>query len=105
MSKHTQGPWTAHFDEDYFVRGSDGGRVAMMQNLKGLHGLGGRRTGEESAANCRLIAAAPDLLDALNMALDELMVAGFSYNIYGSSPVSDALIYGMEVIDKATNKT
>jgi len=77
MSGHTPGPWTAHFDEDYFVRGPDGGRVAMMQHLKGLHGLGGRRTCEESAANCRLIAASPDLLAALEMTLQELIDAGY----------------------------
>lgn len=65
MSKHTPGPWKAHFEESYFVTGPDLGRVAMMMNLKGAHGLGGRRTGDESAANCRLIAAAPDLLEAL----------------------------------------
>jgi len=34
-------------------------------NLKGAHGLAGRRHGDEVAANARLIAAAPDLLDAL----------------------------------------
>jgi hypothetical protein len=67
MSKHTPGPWAAHFEEAYFVTGPDLGRVAMMMNLKGAHGLGGRRTGDESAANCRLIAAAPDLLEALQI--------------------------------------
>jgi hypothetical protein len=36
-----------------------------MTHLKGAHGLGGRRSGDESAANARLIAAAPDLLEAL----------------------------------------
>ena len=65
MSAHTPGPWRAHFAEAYFVTGPDLGRVAMMMNLKGAHGLGGRRSGDESAANCRLIAAAPELLDAL----------------------------------------
>jgi len=65
MSKHTPGPWVAHFEEAYFVTGPDLGRVAMMQNLKGAHGLGGRRSGQESAANNRLIAAAPDLLSVL----------------------------------------
>ena len=60
MSKHTPGPWKAHFEEAYYVTGPDRGRVAMMLNLKGAHGLGGRRTGEESAANARLIAAAPE---------------------------------------------
>lgn len=65
MSKHTPGPWKAHFEDAYFVTGPDLGRVAMMMNLKGAHGLGGRRSGNESAANARLIAAAPDLLEAL----------------------------------------
>ncbi len=65
MSKHTPGPWEAHLDEAYFVTGPDRGRVAIMTHLKGAHGLGGRRSGDESAANARLIAAAPDLLEAL----------------------------------------
>jgi hypothetical protein len=64
MSKHTPGPWKAHFEEAYFVTGPDLGRVAMMMNLKGALGLRGRRSGDESAANARLIAAAPDLLKA-----------------------------------------
>lgn len=68
-AKHTPGPWKARFEEAYYVTGPDLGRVAMMMNLKGAHGLGGRRSGEESAANCRLIAAAPDMLDALRDAL------------------------------------
>lgn len=65
--KHTPGPWEANFGEAYFITGPDLGRVAMMMNLKGAHGLGGRRSGDESAANCRLIAAAPDLLAALQI--------------------------------------
>ncbi len=69
--KHTPGPWKAHFEEAYFVTGPDLGRVAMMMNLKGKHGLAGRRSGEESAANCRLIAAAPDLLEALRSMLED----------------------------------
>ena len=63
--KHTPGPWKARFEEAYYVTGPDLGRVAMMMHLKGAYGLGGRRTGEESAANCRLIAAAPALYEAL----------------------------------------
>lgn len=70
MSKHTPGPWKAHFEEAYFVTGPDLGRVAMMMNLKGAHGLGGRRSGDESASNARLIAAAPELLEALRGALE-----------------------------------
>ncbi len=72
MSKHTPGPWKAHFEEAYFVTGPDLGRVAMMMNLKGAHGLGGRRSGDESAANARLIAAAPELLNALRDLVDAM---------------------------------
>lgn len=72
MSKHTPGPWKAHFEEAYFVTGPDLGRVAMMMNLKGAYGLGGRRSGDESAANCRLIAAAPEMLTLLRATFDAL---------------------------------
>lgn len=68
MSKYTPGPWKAHFEEAYFVTGPDLGRVAIMMNLKGAHGLGGRRSGDESAANAHLIAAAPEMLEALRLA-------------------------------------
>ncbi len=71
-AKHTPGPWKARFEEAYYVTGPDLGRVAMMMNLKGAYGLGGRRTGEESAANCRLIAAAPALYEALARLLPEI---------------------------------
>ncbi len=72
----TPGPWKAHFEEAHFVIGPDLGRVAMMMNLKGAHGLGGRRSGAESAANCRLIAAAPDLLGALQVCASHIIDRG-----------------------------
>ena len=50
MSAHTPGPWAAHFEEAYFVTGPDLGRVAMMMNLKGAHGLAGRRSAAVSVA-------------------------------------------------------
>lgn len=68
----TAGPWKAHFEEAYYVTGPDLGRVAMMCNLKGAHGLGGRRSGDEAAANARLIAAAPELFDALKDLADDM---------------------------------
>ena len=71
-AKWTPGPWKAHFAEAYVVTGPDRGRVAMMMNLKGPHGMGGRRSGDEAAANARLIAAAPDLYKALQDCLDVL---------------------------------
>ena len=63
--KHTRGQWQASLDETYAVREADGGLVAICTNLRGLHGMGGRRGGDEVAANARLIAAAPELLEAL----------------------------------------
>ena len=72
MNKHTPGPWKPYFDETYGVLGPDKGRVAICMNLKGAHGLAGRRHGDEVAANARLIAAAPDLLEALNAMLTHM---------------------------------
>jgi hypothetical protein len=69
--KHTPGPWVPEFGESYRVRAKqDGGQVAIMMNLKGQHGLIGRRTGDEVAANARLIAAAPELLESLKAIMD-----------------------------------
>ena len=66
MSMRTPGPWIAEFGEAYRVRAQgDGGQVAIMTNLKGQFGMLGRRSGDEVAANARLIAAAPELLEAL----------------------------------------
>lgn len=63
---HTPAPWIADLGEAHRVRAQqDGGQVAIMMNLKGQHGLAGRRSGDEVAANAHLIAAAPQLLEAL----------------------------------------
>lgn len=67
--RFTPGPWSPVFDETYFVRAPDGGRIAIATNLKGWHEMGGRRSGDEVSANTHLIAAAPDLLLALRMML------------------------------------
>lgn len=67
-AKFTPGPWCVEFDEVYAVRSQqDGGRVAMMTNLKGQFGMQGRRSSDEVAANTRLMAAAPDLLEVLQL--------------------------------------
>ncbi len=59
---HTPGPWaTARGFEGQTVVGSDGVLVADCSIIDRL----GQRTGPECTANARLIAAAPDLLEAL----------------------------------------
>ena len=63
---HTPAPWIADLGEAYRVRAQqDGGQVAIMMSLKGRHGLAGRRSGDEVAANARLIAASPTMYDYL----------------------------------------
>ena len=65
MSDFTPGPWRAEFPDEISVRDADGGRIAILANLKGRLGMKGRRDTSEVEANARLIAAAPDLLEAL----------------------------------------
>lgn len=66
---HTPGPWVADFGEAFHIRPPEGGTLAQVTFLKGRGGLGGRRDADECAANARLIAAAPDLLEALEAML------------------------------------
>lgn len=70
-TKHTPGKWYADIDgECANVRHEDGGLIAQCTHLRGRHGLGGRRSAEEVAANARLFAAAPGLLAVARKALD-----------------------------------
>jgi hypothetical protein len=89
--KHTPGPWVPEFGESYRVRAKqDGGQVAIMMNLKGQHGLISRRTGAEVAANARLIAAAPDLLEALKTCVAFIEDAHIIEAQWGWEPVKAA---------------
>ncbi len=64
MSEHIPGPWRVDFDEATVVRETHkNGRVCALHQLQA--GNWGRRDPEEVAATARLIAAAPDLLAAL----------------------------------------
>jgi hypothetical protein len=58
MSKHTKGPWKTHLVDDTLVVDGNGLIIAHM---------GGLYLGDASPmeANAKLIAAAPDLLEAL----------------------------------------
>lgn len=97
MSKHTEairaalaknptlGAWIAELGEAYVVRSqADGGRVAICTNLRGFHGMGGRRDGDEVAANAHLIAACnPVNVAALLAERDELLSALCSIGVIG----------------------
>ena len=70
MSKHTPGPWRIEgTNSGLFIAGAKPGYLAEMRDC----GSG------DVAANARLIAAAPDLLDAL-----ALLVAGIENGVSDS---------------------
>ena len=75
MSDFTPGPWRAEFPDEISVRDDDGGRIAILANLKGRLGMKGRRDTSEVEANARLIAAAPDLLESLKALLERYVLA------------------------------
>ena len=58
--KHTPGLWEVDIGECLKVRNTSGSIAMIMQTH-----LRGRRSNDETQANARLIAAAPDMLEAL----------------------------------------
>jgi hypothetical protein len=67
MDKHTPGPW-AHHPEDNIITAAGAGRITLIEfQARSLY-----VSIEERDANARLIAAAPDLLEALRSARLEL---------------------------------
>ena len=64
MSKHTPGPWTfGHWGDDFWVSPDSSGLTQKVARV--TWGMGEER--EEGRENARLIAAAPDLLEALKL--------------------------------------
>lgn len=89
MAKHSPAPWKARIDETATVRDKDG-QIAIFTHLKTV--TGGRRNSDEVAANARLAAAAPELLESL-----QNMVNAFGFDI-------DITIKARAAIDKATGQ-
>jgi len=59
--QHTPGPWAARFEEATRIRDGGGATVCTVSQLS----RSTRREWKEVAANARLIAAAPSMLNAL----------------------------------------
>lgn len=77
MSEHTPGPWTIRFGLN--VMGKDvryPSQERLVANAGGhANNIWNEQVTAENEANARLIAAAPDLLEALK----EILAAGESY--------------------------
>ena len=82
-TQHTKGQWSIlpeECDKPYIrIRGNRlGGRYKIANVVTPIYDGGGSQEAEETRANARLIAAAPELLEALQAALEALRgSAGF----------------------------
>jgi len=74
MSKHTPGPWTYYLASKHYPNGSDNdyGRIVWAIGHGEVAQTPGRLLDTEDEANARLIAAAPDLLEALEQVVNLL---------------------------------
>lgn len=68
MTKHTAGPWVHHPDDNIIT--THGGRLILEWVARTNHRLSGETSIEERNANARLVAAAPELLEALKTLID-----------------------------------
>ena len=75
QSKHTPGPWTFVGPSPGGTACDDGGDYAIIQGrgiiAEAIHHVDVGRT-EDALANARLIAAAPDMLEALESVYERL---------------------------------
>jgi len=93
---HTQGEWTFD-DNEIYSESTDHGAAICTMNTTSAH-----FTEEEVKANARLIAAAPDLLEALNN-LHCLVMKLDNREIFDNSTNSEIVAKAKEAIQKATN--
>lgn len=93
VKTHTAGPWTAKatsIDDVVEIRDGEGRQLASVYAVEytKLRPV----TVEETAANARLIAAAPEMLEALDFAVDAL---------YANHASDSAIAYVVDAIRKA----
>lgn len=109
-SKHLPGPWRVGYKSLHvFADNTKIGGDAMVCEIRGwgyLTGNGHGALGLDPAeaakiqdANARLIAAAPDMLNALRVAYETLSAS----NLLANHPVAGARIVINDAIEKAVN--
>ena len=99
--KHTPGPWRSAPS----IRGSQGERLICADDnppLARVYFVKGQRAG----ANARLMAAAPDLLEALDLAVAILQEAeprlGYAEGSLGQIEIEEAIETGLAALLQAT---
>lgn len=104
--KHTPGPWSAEFDADDpelpINIEKDGGAIACVYNLDDFPCVlkeDESRVSAEAKANANLIAAAPELLEALTRVRDWLS----SFEMPPTSTLAEKQEH-LAIIDKAIAK-
>lgn len=65
---HSPAPWSVELAEVYSVRDAEDGRIAMLTNLRGRYGMGGRRSANEVVANAARIVACVNAMEGLSNA-------------------------------------
>jgi hypothetical protein len=92
MNKHTPGPWFAEANDSYWevnpMNGGDDGIPFSVANV--CCSSPGYRDGGLQEANARLIAAAPELLEALRELLEDTQHANHDCGDLSYCPVSKA---------------
>ena len=97
MSQHTAGPWTYQLAQNY-----DGFSIMSQHRLPTLAGIFNSpdlRGEDETEANARLIAASPELLDALQ----DIVEQAEKTSMMLPADLSDSIrVFGKAAIAKAT---
>ena len=96
MTMHTEGPWSVaetRHNYDTVIRGPKGEPIALA--------LIAGYTKQEGTANATLLAAAPDLLEALKVMVRDY---GAAHAACGDLEMSPALLQAQRAIARATGE-
>ncbi len=103
MSKHTPGPWLIYDNGTFVYALGNGGTNVFWADVQSA---GSERASlSEKRANARLIAAAPELLDALKAAVDCGMVPNSSASEGGAARYSRQVIVADMIRDAIAKAT
>lgn len=100
--KHTQGKWTSEseFGLDVFAIDENGVKISHIANCGNYQG--DNEFTAQKAANAKLIAAAPELLEALQ-SLHSVVMQSDDRKIFDNGKNYETVAKAFEVIKKATD--